>query len=277
LMEAGVDELLANHIAHLFIRDPLVIFSELIDQDDEKSADHFENIQSTNWQTMRFKPPPPGSNIGWRVEFRSMEIQITDFENAAFAVFIVLLTRVILSFGLNLYIPISKVDENMQIAHRRDAVLKERFWFRKDPFPSRPYWVPNGSGPSRPCTPPTAPVEDEYERMTIDEIINGQAKDGGFPGLLPLIVTYLNSVNVDIETRCELDQYLELVKLRASGKLQTAATWIRQFIRTHPEYKGDSVISQHINYDLIKTVEKITKGEGREEGLAKELLGNLGK
>lgn len=58
---------------------------------------------------MRFKPPPPGGNIGWRVEFRSMEIQMTDEENAAFAIFIVLLTRVILSYGLNLYIPISKV------------------------------------------------------------------------------------------------------------------------------------------------------------------------
>ena len=38
-----------------------------------------------------------------------MEVQITDFENAAFAVFVVLLTRAILSMNLNLYIPISKV------------------------------------------------------------------------------------------------------------------------------------------------------------------------
>src|SRR5205085_6940687 len=105
----GVDELLTNHIAHLFIRAPLVIFNETIDQNDAVDSDHFENLQSTNWQHMRFKPPPPGSNIGWRVEFRSMEIQITDFENAAFAVFIVLVTRVILSFGLDFYIPISKV------------------------------------------------------------------------------------------------------------------------------------------------------------------------
>jgi hypothetical protein len=36
-------------------------------------------------------------DIGWRVEFRSMEIQITDFENAAFSIFIVLVTRAILS------------------------------------------------------------------------------------------------------------------------------------------------------------------------------------
>lgn len=84
LMENGIDEKLSNHLAHLFIRDPLVIFSENVDQDDENSMDHFENLQSTNWQTMRFKPPPPGGQIGWRVEFRSMEVQITDFEKCCF-------------------------------------------------------------------------------------------------------------------------------------------------------------------------------------------------
>jgi len=35
---------------------------------------------------------------------------MTDFENAAFAVFVVLLSRAILSFNLNFYIPISKVN-----------------------------------------------------------------------------------------------------------------------------------------------------------------------
>jgi Glutamate-cysteine ligase len=38
----GIDDLLSKHIAHLFIRDPIVIFSELIDQDDNESTDHFE-------------------------------------------------------------------------------------------------------------------------------------------------------------------------------------------------------------------------------------------
>ena len=58
---------------------------------------------------MRFKPPPPDSPIGWRVEFRPCEAQFTDFENAAIVCFVVLLTRVILSFGYNLLIPISLV------------------------------------------------------------------------------------------------------------------------------------------------------------------------
>ncbi len=38
------------------------------------------------------------------------QVQLTDFENAAYAVFIVLITRVILSFKLNMLIPISKVS-----------------------------------------------------------------------------------------------------------------------------------------------------------------------
>jgi hypothetical protein len=38
----GIDELLSKHIAYLFIRDPIVVFSELVDQDDSKSTDHFE-------------------------------------------------------------------------------------------------------------------------------------------------------------------------------------------------------------------------------------------
>lgn len=77
-----------------------------------------QNIQSTNWQTVRFKPPPPGSPIGWRVEFRSMEVQLTDYENAAFSVFIVLLTRAIMSLGLNFYLPISKVSHPLATMYR---------------------------------------------------------------------------------------------------------------------------------------------------------------
>ena len=37
------------------------------------------------------------------------QVQLSDFENAAYTVFIVLLTRVVLSYCLNFVIPISKV------------------------------------------------------------------------------------------------------------------------------------------------------------------------
>jgi glutamate--cysteine ligase catalytic subunit len=48
----------------------------------------------------------------------------------------------------------------------------------------------------------------------------------------------------------------ELIE-HVTGSLQTPATWIRNFIRSHPAYKFDSVVSQEINYDLINTIDKM--------------------
>ena len=50
LRKEGVDPALAQHIAHLFIRDPLVVFNGAVEElDDETQTEHFESIQSTNW------------------------------------------------------------------------------------------------------------------------------------------------------------------------------------------------------------------------------------
>jgi glutamate--cysteine ligase catalytic subunit len=282
-MDGGMDSLLATHFAHLFIRDPIVIFAEDLKELDLTKTDHFENLQSTNWQHIRFKPPPAGNEIGWRVEFRPMEIQVTDFENAAFSVFIVLITRAILSFDLNFYIPIPKTDENMQTAHKRDAVLNDRFYFRKDPFPTRfprSYSSNGGSGASTPIMSrpptPTGPVEDEYALMTIDEIINGGKPESGndFPGLIPLVESYLDSMNVDVETRCELARYLKLIRERADGTLWTAAKWIREFVASHEDYRHDSVVGEQINHDLIGEVIGI---ENPENGRGKKGFSNMMK
>ncbi|KAL8947953.1 MAG: hypothetical protein Q9222_005812 [Ikaeria aurantiellina] len=290
LKDEGMDDLLATHFAHLFIRDPIVVFGEDLKELDLRKTDHFENLQSTNWQHMRFKPPPPDNSTGWRVEFRPIEIQMTDFENAAFSIFIVLVTRAILSFDLNFYIPIPLTTENMETAHARDAVLNQKFYFRNDPLPPRPTRpATNGhtSGtstpatlPSRPPTP-TGPVEDEYSLMTIDEIINGQSSNATsstvFPGLIPLVESYLNSMNVDVQTRCDLARYLDLIRKRASGQVWTAAKWIRHFVRGHGEYKGDSVVSERVTYDLVKTVEQITQCEGRDGSEGWEMFVEEGK
>jgi glutamate--cysteine ligase catalytic subunit len=239
LVSAGVDKVLARHIAHLFTRDPLVIYGDKIQIDDSQNSDHFENIQSTNWQTVRFKPPPPNSTIGWRVEFRPMEVQLTDFENAAFVAFIVLVTRVISSFALNMYTPISLVDENMKTAHKRDAVNREKFYFRKNILNAAPT------------------DEAQVEMMTINEIINGSAN---FIGLIPLINVYLDSSNIDPASRDVITQYLSLISKRASGELLTAASWIRKFVQTHPDYKHDSVVSDQITYDLVTACNQISHG-----------------
>jgi len=237
-----------------------------------------------------------------------MEVQITDFENAAFSVFIVLLSRAILSFGLNFYIPISKVDENMQSAQKRSAISEQKFWFRKQVYPmgSQGFYrhsTPVESSPPRSparasfsngivnhnhvnghtrsktfqspdqsrCPTPMSElfeprkVEDEYEEMTINEVINGNGSD--FPGLLGLVNAYLNSLDVEFEQKRQMRTYLELVKRRADGTLKTASTWIREFIRSHPAYKFDSVVSQEINYDLLKAIDEIERGVRKADDL----------
>ena len=238
LLDAGVDELLAVHIAHLFIRDPISLFAEKLELDDEIDTDHFENIQSTNWQSVRFKPPTD-SAVGWRVEFRSMEVQLTDFENAAYVVFIVLLTRIILSFSLNLLIPISKVERNMRNAVKRNAVHTEEFYFRNTL---------------------TSDQESKAreELMTIDTIING--KENGFPGLISMMRSYIESIDADVDTCCTISQYISLISKRASGQCKTTATWIRDYTQNHPDYRQNSHVSERINYDLAVLCDKISRG-----------------
>lgn len=108
--------------------------------------------------------------------------------------------------------------------------------------------------------------------MTMDEVINGRGDKGAFPGLLGVVNAYLNSLNVDVATKCDLRRYLDLIKWRARGetivllgrvmlmmigKLVTPASWIRNFIVTHPAYKHDSVVSDEINYDLAKAIDEM--------------------
>lgn len=138
LLSENVDEILARHIAYLLIRDPLVIFSEVLYLDDTTNTTHFENIQSTNWNTVRFKPPLASedgkkeSPVGWRVEFRSTEAQFTDFENAAFVILISIIIQAILKEKWDLYIPVSLNDENMRRCSLFNAVLTQKFYFRHD-------------------------------------------------------------------------------------------------------------------------------------------------
>lgn len=56
----------------------------------------------------------------------------------------------------------------------------------------------------------------ESVEMTMNEIING--REEGFPGLMGVVNAYLNSLNVDLATKCELRRYLDLIKLRAKGE-----------------------------------------------------------
>ncbi|CDR38784.1 CYFA0S02e05644g1_1 [Cyberlindnera fabianii] len=254
---AMFDEPLARHFAHLYIRDPVVIFNERITQDNTNETDHFENIQSTNWQTLRFKPPtqaavPSNKSVpGWRIEFRPMEIQITDFENAAFSIVTALFGQAILENEWNFYIPISYVEKNMKTAHKRDAVLNEKFWFKKD-------------------------IEDkgfEVAELSIGEIINGCKE---FKGVVPIIKAHLEKHYNITEKELSaggaherLFYYLELVSKRANGEILTNARFIRNFLTSHETYAHDSKVTTQMNYDLMEKITQLTDGKS-----AHELFGN---
>ncbi|KAE9547162.1 hypothetical protein FO519_009626 [Halicephalobus sp. NKZ332] len=260
LLDGGIDGYMAKYIAHMFIRDPLQVFREKVEQDDEESAEHFETILTSNWMSMRFKPPPRNnSQIGWRVEFRPTEVQLTEFENAAYCCFVVLLTRVIASRKFNFVVPISKVDENMARAQKRDAVLKEKFHFRLN--------IKNSgkAGKHRVAEDPHLGTAE----MTVDEIVNGNGK--GFLGLVPLIYQYLDETDLDVNTRSTITQYLSFIQKRASGEICTLAHWMRAFVARHPSYKKDSHVNDEIIYDMLKKMDEISRGNSH----CKNLLGKF--
>ena len=129
--------------------------------------------------------------------------------------------------------------------------------------------------------PNAKPTMNPVDKMTLNEIFNG--KDDGFLGLIPLIDNYLAAVDLDAETTCTLRSYLQFISKKASGtvnlKLQflcqmsvcigtfmigellTTASWLRNFVTTHPDYKHDSYVSEKINYDLMKTCRAMSSGQ----------------
>lgn len=190
------------------------------------------------------------------MEFRPLEVQLTDFENAAYAIVVVLLSRCVLALSqrVNFYLPMSLVEENMRRAQRKDAVTSQKFWMRKNAI------LP-ASAPSAPPVPASVSEETarrrgslagghsqgpfaipsadsvEVEELTLDEIFNGKVSSQGQRegGLLPLLEEYLQSVDCSCLTEGDgegtaltssspspsvlegLLPYLKLLRDRAAG------------------------------------------------------------
>merc|ERR1712232_801693 len=65
--------------------------------------------------------------------------------------------------------------------------------------------------------------ENAYEEMTMAEIMMG--KGDYYPGLIPLVLAYLDYIKCDSITLARVTQYLDLIQKRATGELMTPATW----------------------------------------------------
>ena len=85
---------------------------------------------------------------------------------------------------------------------------------------------------------------------------------------------YLDTLEIDLDDMKKIQSYLELVRRRSNGMhnlfyliptdicmgvgtLLTPATWIRNYVQSHPDYQKDSVVSQVINYDLLLAVDEM--------------------
>lgn len=252
LYNGGMDEPLATHFAYILSQEPFLLTHEDIAKADSYE-DHgiFHAYQSCVWQPVRLKLPSPCGETGWRVEFRPMEVQPRDSENAAFAIFMFLLSRAILTFDISLYIPIEKVAESMKTAERHNAVRSERFWFRKFDWSSGSY-VTCPHSASKSFTNP-------YELMSVHEIINGEnakenTEESLFPGLIAIVRAYLKRIQVSPTQEVQLSRYLDIVSQRASGQLSTPANWMRMFVKQHPEYQRDSKVIQSVCCDLLNEI-----------------------
>lgn len=219
LQEAGVDALMSRHVAHLLVRDPLMVFEDKLGIDDQEAADHWEQLQGTNWGNVRFKPPPAGGSIGWRVEFRSPEVQLTDYENAAIVAVIRVLAEIIVEQRWDLRIPVSKCDENDLTSSERDAASQGLFWFRD---------LADGAERSAVSKRPLA------------DILSGD--HGVFTRCHAWLQQKFQDGLCSASTLATLRNYMSLFARRATGELPTPAGFLRAWLRGHSAYAGDGVV-----------------------------------
>ena len=84
----------------------------------------------------------------------------------------------------------------------------------------------------------------------------------------------METLDFEEETGKQIRRYLDLIRRRSNGtrnnrplkldaddtlpgSLMTLASWMRNFVRAHPDYKRDSVVSQEINYALLVAVDEM--------------------
>lgn len=104
------------------------------------------------------------------------------------------------------------------------------------------------------------------------------AASRSFPGLLRFVRAYLDGPcgggqKLPLALRARVDEYLALVERRASGSAPTAAAWCRRFVRRHPAYARDSVVSSEVAFDLLERCSLIGAGSPSAARDTAELLG----
>ena len=208
---------------------------------------------------MRFKNPPTAdSEIGWRVEFRPMDLQLTDFENTAVTIMVGMIANIINTFDVDFIVPITMVDENMKRAHSRDAVSQVKFWWKvpRDDQVGKPtrendneqtqFLRSNSNLTSSPNDLKENNETDQYKEFFIWQILDGDVEVGMPTGIISLSQQFMKLKEWPEAKKKETMKYLNFLSMRARGKLPTGAQFIRDFVMSHPDYKQDSYLSPEI-------------------------------
>lgn len=199
-------------------------------------------LNGTNWNSVRLKIPTD-EVMNWRVELRTMEVQLTADENAALSLLVHLFTRVLHEdFSLNMYIPISLQRENFARAHRRNALLTQKFYFRV-----------NMREEGAPC----------IQELYIGEIFFGKGK---FKGIFREFEDRVLGCSKDCLYVAEvLVRVKKFLYEKVTGERLTLAQWIRRYVDNHPAYTRNSVLSKEVMDDLLIRLHRISTGEIEDE------------
>ena len=292
LADVAKDTRLINHFAYLFIREHPVIFEKNVlefgknraeadprkwiqshkledNEDVLQNSTIFEAIQSTNWNNMRFKPAKSfGDKNSWLVEFRPLDLPATSREKYHVIYFTSLLQRIVTDpkLHVNFYIPISFADLNMLRCVKRDAVVKQKFYFRRHFFGDKArddkYRV-KSRGKADIESKRKLFIESELVELSLEELMQGGEDHQGIRGLIEYFIesneTFLEEEskrtgeNIVDNIWATFDFFLK----RSQGKLITTAKLIRNFVREHPNYAFDSVVEGKVADDLIGFLFKV--------------------
>jgi len=217
LLSEGMDPLLATHFAHILLRNPLIVYESQVTN--PLDTNWFQMLQSTVWQDVRLKIPTDQDD-SWKMEFRPMEIQLTDYENTSAILFSTIYLRMCLWEGSDYRIPITNLLQNVQRAHQRNSYQTQHFWWS---------------------------VLGKPRLLTLREIFLDSEH-----GIWVRMERYVEQEMLEPALKLKLLGYLRLIINRIDGHQPTNATQIRNYVMQHPKYERDSKVSLEIMNDLVK-------------------------
>ena len=208
-----------------------------------------------------------------------MDIQLTDFENAALTVFLGLLVNFINESSLDFVLPISKVDEGMLRCQDQDAIIKQKFWFRVDLFDDQKDYMKNQLVETnflKSSDTTRSPEQRIVKELYIWQILEGDptVHPTFTKGLTKLFQEYMTIKQWPQEQIKETNTYLDFLTKRARGQIPTGAKFIRDFVLNHPLYKHDSIVTNDIAYDLVSMIDSLESGIQSGAAQRCQLLGS---